>query len=645
MATFSYLEQIPFRRAFGERMTELINYPRRGAPYRVGDYYIFSKNDGLQNQSVYYYKEGEDGEERVFIDPNTLNEDGTTSIELLGADGDNRYMAYRRSEGGSDWGKIYIREMATNTDLDDELEWIKFSGAGWYGDGFFYSRYPAPARGEKFSGNNLMHSVYYHRLGTSQREDVLIYADKENPTYYHYGGTTEEEDYFVMYAAPGTDGFAMYYLSLDGENLPSQRPIALFPETTQKSSLVHSQGNDFWVMTDVDAPNYRLVKINLDKPDKENWEEIIPQGENLLNRVNTGGGYLFANYLQKATDRYYQMNYDGRNKKEIKLPGLGSAGGFSGKEYHKKLYYSFTSFTYPGTIFEYDVETGESRPYFEPALKFKPEDFEERQITYTSKDGTPVTMFIVHKKGLQLDGNNPTYLYGYGGFNVSLSPGFSTFRIPMLENDAVYAVPNLRGGGEYGEEWHEAGMLKNKQNVFDDFIAAAEYLIAEGYTSKEKLAIAGGSNGGLLVGAAMTQRPDLFAVAFPAVGVLDMLRYHKFTVGKGWIPEYGSSEDPEMFPYLKAYSPLHNLKDGTTYPATMVTTADHDDRVVPAHSFKFAARLQEAHEGENPVLIRIATDAGHGAGKPISKTIEEQADYWSFFFYNTKAPVQYGVEG
>jgi prolyl oligopeptidase len=341
-------------------------------------------------------------------------------------------MAYRRSEGGSDWGKIYIREMATNTDLDDELEWIKFSGAGWYGDGFFYSRYPAPARGEKFSGNNLMHSVYYHRLGTSQREDVLIYADKENPTYYHYGGTTEEEDYFVMYAAPGTDGFAMYYLSLDGENLPSQRPIALFPETTQKSSLVHSQGNDFWVMTDVDAPNYRLVKINLDKPDKENWEEIIPQGENLLNRVNTGGGYLFANYLQKATDRYYQMNYDGRNKKEIKLPGLGSAGGFSGKEYHKKLYYSFTSFTYPGTIFEYDVETGESRPYFEPALKFKPEDFEERQITYTSKDGTPVTMFIVHKKGLQLDGNNPTYLYGLRWLQRQPVPGLQYLPDPHV---------------------------------------------------------------------------------------------------------------------------------------------------------------------------------------------------------------------
>ncbi|MTB51202.1 prolyl oligopeptidase family protein [Lewinella sp. W8] len=644
-ATFGYLEQIPFRQAFEERMTELINYPRLSAPNRVGDYYIFSKNDGLQNQSVYYYKKGEDGEEKVFIDPNEINPEGTTSIGLLGADKDNRYMAYSRSDGGSDWRKIYVRDLATNTDLEDELEWVKFGGAGWYGDGFFYSRYPAPAEGEELSGNNLMHSVYYHKLGTPQSEDVLIYEDRENPTYYHYGGTTEEEDYFVMYAAPGTDGYAMYYLPLDGKNLPKQKPIALFPETTQKSSVVHSQGNDFWVMTDVGAPNYRLVKINLDNPEEDNWVEIIPEGDNLLNSVNTGGGYLFANYLEKATDRYYQMNYDGSGKKEIKLPGLGSAGGFGGKEDEKKLFYVFTSFTYPSTIFEYDVETGESRPFFEPALKFNPEDFVEKQVTYNSKDGTPVTMFIVHKKGLELDGNNPTYLYGYGGFNISLTPSFSTFRIPMLENGAVYAMPNLRGGGEYGEEWHQAGMLKNKQNVFDDFIAAGEYLIAEGYTSQEKLAIAGGSNGGLLVGAAMTQRPDLFAVAFPAVGVMDMLRYHKFTVGKGWIPEYGSSEDPEMFPYLKAYSPLHNLKDGTAYPATMVTTADHDDRVVPAHSFKFAARLQEAHEGENPVLIRIATDAGHGAGKPISKTIEEQADYWSFFFYNTKSPVKYGVEG
>ncbi|MBC6994543.1 prolyl oligopeptidase family serine peptidase [Neolewinella lacunae] len=644
--TFGYLDQIPFRKAIADRLTELVNYPRVGAPSKVGNYYIWSKNDGLQNQSVYYYKEGENGEEKVLIDPNTLNAEGTTSIGLLGADKSKRYMAYSRSEAGSDWNKIYVRDLQTNTDLPDELEWIKFGGAGWYKDGFFYSRYPAPAPGEALKGNNTMHSVYYHKLGDPQSKDVLIYEDKGNPSYYHYGGTTEEEDYFVLYAAPGTDGFAMYYLPLDGKTIPvGKKPIALFPETTQKSSLVHTIGKDFYVHTDVGAPRYRLVKINIDQPAEENWTEILPEGDNLLQGVNTGGGYFFANYLEKATDRYYQMNYDGSNRKAIELPGLGSAGGFSGREEEKKLYYTFTSFTYPATIFEYDVETGESRPFFAPDLKFTPADFEESQITYTSKDGTPVTMFLVHKKGLKLDGTNPTYLYGYGGFNINMSPGFSAFRIPMLENGAVFAMANLRGGGEYGEEWHQAGMLKNKQNVFDDFIAAGEWLIEKGYTSKEKLAIAGGSNGGLLVGAAMTQRPDLFAVAFPAVGVMDMLRYHEFTVGKGWIPEYGSSADPEMFPILRAYSPLHNLKDGTAYPATMVTTADHDDRVVPAHSFKFAARLQEAHAGEKPVLIRVAVDAGHGAGKPISKTIEEQADIWSFFFYNTNSPVKYGVEG
>lgn len=643
--TFGYLENIPFRQAFADRMEELINYPRIGAPNKVGDYYIWSKNDGLQNQSVYYYKKGKDGEEKVFMDPNTMNEEGTTAIGLLGEDKNNRYMAYRRSEAGSDWGKIYVRDIETNEDLEDELEWVKFGGAGWYNDGFFYSRYPTPAPGEELKGNNLMHSVYYHKLGTPQSDDVLIYEDESNPTFYHYGGTTEEEDYLIMYAAPGTDGFAMYYWPLDGKGLPDGKPTALFPETTQKSSVVHTEGNDFWVTTDVDAPNYRLVKINLDKPQPDNWVDIIPETENLLASVTTGGGYFFANYLEKATDRYYRMAYDGSDKVEINLPGLGSAGGFGGDKDADKLYYGFTSFTYPYTIFEYDVASGESQPFFEPALKFDPTDFEEKQVSYTSKDGTPVTMFIVHKKGLELDGNNPTYLYGYGGFNISLSPSFSTFRIPMLENGAVFAMANLRGGGEYGEEWHQGGMLKNKQNVFDDFIAAGEYLIAEQYTRKEKLGIAGGSNGGLLVGACMAQRPDLFAVAFPAVGVMDMLRYHKFTVGKGWIPEYGSSEDPEMFPILRAYSPLHNLKDGTKYPSTMVTTADHDDRVVPAHSFKFAARLQEAHKGENPVLIRVAVDAGHGAGKPISKTIEEQADIWSFFFFETDSPVKYGVEG
>ena len=644
-ATFGYLENIPFRQQFAKRMEELINYPRIGAPNKVGDYYIWSKNDGLQNQSVYYYKQGENGEEKVFIDPNTLNEEGTTAIGLMGADKQDRYMAYRRSDAGSDWGKIMVRDLATNTDMSDELEWVKFGGAGWYGDGFFYSRYPEPKAGEALKGNNLMHSVYYHKLGTDQEEDVLIYEDADNPTYYHYGGTTEEEDYLVMYAAPGTDGFAMYYWPLRGGKLPSGAPTALFPETTQKSSVVHSEGNNFWVLTDMEAPNYRLVKINLDQPDPANWTTVIPESDNLLASVNTGGGYLFANYLEKATDRYYRMNYDGSGKQAIDLPGLGSAGGFSGEKDEKKLYYGFTSFTYPYTIFEYDVETGESRPFFEPDLKYDPTDFVEKQVTYTSKDGTQVTMFLVHQKGLELDGQNPTYLYGYGGFNISLTPSFSTFRIPMLENGAVFAMPNLRGGGEYGEEWHKGGMLKNKQNVFDDFIAAGEYLITEGYTNPKKLGIAGGSNGGLLVGAAMTQRPDLFAVAFPAVGVMDMLRYHKFTVGKGWIPEYGSSEDAEMFPVLKAYSPLHNLKEGVEYPSTMVTTADHDDRVVPAHSFKYAAKLQQAHAGENPVLIRVAVDAGHGAGKPISKTIEEQADIWSFFFYETNSPVRYGVKG
>lgn len=646
-ATFGYLEQIPFRKDIEDRLTELVNYPRLSSPFKVGDYYFYSRNNGLQNQSVIYYKEGMDGEERVFIDPNALNAEGTTSINLLGADKDNRYMAYSRSEAGSDWSKIFVRDIATNQDLDEELDWIKFSGAGWYGDGFFYSRYPAPAEGDRLKGNNLNHSVYYHKLGEPQSADRLVYADADHPTYYHYGGTTEAEDYFILYAAPGTDGFATYYLPLpgDGELPASVDPVALFPETTNKSSVVHVEGREFWVHTDIGAPNYRLVKINLDDPKKSSWTEIIPEAESLLQGVNTGGGFLFANYLEKATDRYYRMNYDGENKTSIDLPGVGSASGFSGKEEDDKLFYVYTSFIYPPTIFEYDIAANESTPFFTPELKFNPEDYEEKQVTYTSKDGTEVTMFLVHKKGLELDGNNPAYLYGYGGFNISLSPSFSVMRLPLLENGGVFAMANLRGGGEYGEEWHQAGMLKNKQNVFDDFIAAGEYLIAEGYTNKDKLAIAGGSNGGLLVGAAMTQRPDLFAVAFPAVGVMDMLRYHKFTVGKGWIPEYGSSEDSTMFPVLQAYSPLHNLKEGTAYPATMVTTADHDDRVVPAHSFKFAAKLQATHEGENPVLIRIETNAGHGAGKPISKIIEEQADMWSFFFYNTDTPVSYGVKG
>ncbi len=637
--TFGYLENIPYRDAIRDRYEEIFNYPKLSSPFKAGDYYFFYKNDGLQNQSVIYVQKGLDGEPEVFIDPNAINAEGTTSINLIGISDDNKYVAYARSDGGSDWSKIYVKEIATKRELEDELNWVKFSGAAWYNDGFFYSRYPAPAKGEELSGNNQYHSVYYHKLGDDQSQDKLIYRDDENPNIYHFGGTTEDEKYFILYKQPGTDGFATYVKDLDKDGDFQE----LFGGYTNKTSAVkHLGGGKMLFLTNIDAPNYRLIEVDVNNPAKENWKEIIPETDNLLQSVSTGGGQLFADYLEKATTRIYRYNYDGTDKRAIELPGLGSAGGFGGKEEDKMLFYSFTSFTYPNTIFKYNVETGKSEQFYKAELKYNPEDYVEKQVTYNSKDGTPVTMFIVHKKGLEMNGQNPTYLYAYGGFNVSLSPSFSTSRLVLLENGGVFAMPNLRGGGEYGEEWHQGGMLLKKQNVFDDFIAAAEYLKKEGYTSAEKLAIAGGSNGGLLVGATMAQRPDLAAVAFPAVGVMDMLRYHKFTVGKGWIPEYGSSEATEAdFKNLYGYSPLHNLKEGTTYPATMVTTADHDDRVVPAHSFKFAAKLQEVHAGENPVLIRVAVDAGHGAGKPVSMILDEEADRWAFMFWNTNSPVKY----
>ncbi|MEN0005438.1 MAG: prolyl oligopeptidase family serine peptidase [Bacteroidota bacterium] len=635
--TYGYLENIPFRKNIEERYTELFNYPKLSSPFRAGDYYFFNKNDGLQNQSVIYYQKGLDGEPEVFIDPNALSDDGTVAIGLIGFSEDDKYVAYTQSEGGSDWREIRVMEIATKKEMPDVLKWVKFSGAAWDGNGFYYSRYPAPEEGMELSGNNQFHSIYYHELGTDQSEDELIYEDREKPYMYHWCGTTEDNKYLVMYAAPGTDGYATYIKDLrNGGDFQT-----LAEGYSNKTTLVKHLDGKMLALTDLDAPNYRLVSIDLAQPEPENWVDVIPESENLLQSATTGGGQLFVNYLEKATDRWYRMAYDGSNKEEIELPGLGSAGGFGGKEDNDVMFYAFTSFTYPNTIFKYDVKTGQSEQFYKAQLKFDPAEYVEKQVTYKSKDGTPVTMFVVHKKGIEMNGENPTYLYGYGGFNVSLTPSFSTSRIILLENGGVFAMPNLRGGGEYGEAWHKDGMLEKKQNVFDDFIAAAEYLIDEGYTSSDKLAIAGGSNGGLLVGACMTQRPDLFAVAFPAVGVMDMLRYHKFTVGKGWIPEYGSSDDPEQFKTLVAYSPLHNLKPGVEYPATMVTTADHDDRVVPAHSFKFAAQLQQSHAGDNPVLIRIATDAGHGAGKPTAKIIEEQADIWSFFFYNTNAPVSY----
>lgn len=629
--TNSFLAQVPYRDEIVKRYTELYNYPKTSSPWQVGEYYFFYKNSGLQNQSVIYYQKGLDGSPSVFIDPNELSEDGTVSIGLLGASKDNKYMAYSRSAAGSDWSVIKIREIESNTELPDELNWVKFSGAAWYKDGFYYSRYPEPAEGDELSADNTDHSIYYHKVDSDQSEDELFYRNEKNPNLYHWCSLTEDKKFLHMYAAEGTDGYEVYLKDMENDG-----PLEpLFKGFANKSDIVNHINGRLLVHTDIDAPNYRLISIDPKNPAKDNWKTVIPESESLLESVSTGGGSLFATYLENATNQIYRMDYDGANKTSIALPAPGSVGGIGGKKDQNTLFYTFTSFTYPPTIFKYDVESGSSEMFNQPELTFDPEAYESKQVWYKSKDGTKVSMFVVHKKGLKLDGTNPTLLYGYGGFNISLSPSFSTSNIILLENGGVYALANLRGGGEYGEEWHRAGMKEKKQNVFDDFIAAAEYLIDEGYTSSKKLAIKGGSNGGLLVGAAMTQRPELFQVAIPQVGVMDMLRFHKFTVGKGWVPEYGSADSSKtQFEYLRAYSPLHNLKKGTAYPATLVTTADHDDRVVPAHSFKFAATLQEMHMGENPVLIRVEVDAGHGAGKPTAKVIEEQADLWAFMFFN-----------
>jgi len=629
--TEAYLVQIPYREKIRARYQELYNFPKISSPFKAGAYYFFRKNNGLQNQSVIYFQKGLEGKPEVFIDPNTYSKSGTVDINLAGFSKDFKYVAYSVSEAGSDWEKIKVREIATNTDLTETIEWVKFSGASWFKDGFYYSRYPKPEPGKEFTSNNQNHSIYYHKIGTTQEKDVLFYDGSKNPNYYHYGSLTEDEEFFVLYASSGTNGYETWY-----KDMKNNGPVTpLFTGFEHKSGVIEHVKGRFLVHTDIDAPNYRLVSIDLKDPKKEKWVTIIPQKNELLQGVGLGGGQLFANYLKNACSVYYQMNYDGKNIKEIKLPAPGSAGGFGGYKDDTELFYSFSSFNYPPTIFRYNIKTGESKLFNKAELKFNPDDFVTKQVWYNSKDGTKVPMFIVHKKGLKMDGSNPTLLYAYGGFNASMTPYFSTSNMVLLENGGIYVLANLRGGGEFGETWHEGGMKLKKQNVFDDFISAAEYLIKEGYTSKEKLAIEGGSNGGLLVGACMCQRPDLFKVAFPAVGVMDMLKFHRFTVGKGWIPEYGCADSSKTeFEYLKGYSPIHNLKEGTAYPATLVSTGDHDDRVVPAHSFKFAATLQEKHKGNNPVLIRIATDAGHGAGKPVGKLIAETADKWAFMFYN-----------
>ena len=593
---------------------------------------ISIENDGLQNQNVLYRRKGKEGEAEVFIDPNMFSKDGTISMAGTSFSDDGSLFGYLISIGGSDWRRGLVMNTNTRELVGDTLDNIKFSGISWKGnEGFYYSSYDKPEDGSVLSAKTQYHKLYYHKIGTAQGEDELVFGGKNQPYRYIGGYVTEDNRYLTITGSKSTSGNALFIKDLNDTN---SKIHAVDEDFDSEKYVIHSEGDRLWIQTNMDAPNKRLVETTIGNPVASTWKEVIPESTNVLS-VNTAGGYFFASYLIDAKTEIQQMDIDGKLVRKVRLPGIGSAFGFRSKMNEKELFYTYTSFTTPSSIYKYDIESGNSELYQRPKIKFNPEDYETKQIFYNSKDGTKVPMFITHKKGITLDGTNPTYLYAYGGFNISLRPSFSTSRIVWLENGGVYAQPNIRGGGEYGEEWHIAGTKMQKQNVFDDFIAAGEYLISEGYTSSDYLAIAGGSNGGLLVGATMTQRPDLAKVAFPAVGVMDMLRYHTFTAGAGWAYDYGTSEDSkEMFEYLRKYSPVHALKAGTTYPATMVTTADHDDRVVPAHSFKFAATLQEHHVGDSPVLIRIETDAGHGAGTPISKTIEQQADKYAFAWYN-----------
>ncbi|WP_405574401.1 prolyl oligopeptidase family protein [Winogradskyella sp. Asnod2-B02-A] len=633
-ATFGYLDNIPYRKELKERLTKLWNYEKIGSPFKEGDYTYFYKNDGLQNQYVIYrYKTSEDpSTAEVFLDPNTFKEDGTISLGGASFSKNGKTLAYAISEGGSDWRKILVMNTETKEIVEDTLVDIKFSGMSWYkNEGFYYSSYDKP-KGSELSAKTDQHKVYYHKLGTKQSEDLLIFGGTpEQKHRYIRGGVTEDDRYLVISASISTSGNKLFIKDLTE---PNSQLITVLNHTDSDSNIIENVGSKLYIATNLDAPNKKIVTVDASNPTPENWVDFIPETKNVLTPSN-GGGSFFANYMVDAVSKVLQYDYDGKLIREVELPGVGSVSGFSAKKEDKELYYSFTNYVTPGSIYKYDIEKGTSELYKKPNIDFNPEAYESKQVFYTSKDGTKVPMIITYKKGLELNGKNPTILYGYGGFNISLTPSFSIANAVWMEQGGVYAVPNLRGGGEYGKAWHDAGTKLQKQNVFDDFIAAAEYLISEHYTSSDYLAIRGGSNGGLLVGATMTQRPDLMKVALPAVGVLDMLRYHTFTAGAGWAYDYGTAEDSkEMFDYLKGYSPVHNVKKGVEYPATLVTTGDHDDRVVPAHSFKFAAELQSKQTGNNPTLIRIETDAGHGAGTPVSKTIDQYADIFGFTLYN-----------
>ena len=631
IVTSAYLSAIPFRDKVKDRLEQMWNYAKYSSPFKEGEYYYYYKNDGLQNQAVLYRQIGLNGSPEVFIDPNSLSKDGTVAPGIPSFTKSAKYCAYLLSQSGSDWQEAFIIDVKTKQQLSDKLQWIKFSGISWKGDeGFYYSRYPISADADLLSKKNEFHKLYYHKIGTKQSDDAIVFEDKEHPLRNIYGGLTEDNRFLIVNVSEGTSGAEIWVKDLQANTDFS----LLIKGFENEADVVDNEGDRLLVKTNMDAPNYKLVSIDPKNPAKENWIEIIPTRTKLLETVGTAGGKLLLTYLEDAASKVYQTSRKGIETKQIILPGIGTATGFGGKKEDKEIFYSYTSFNAPPTIYQYNIATGKSILFRKSEVKINPDNYVTLQSFFKSKDGTSVPMFITYKRGLQLDGKNPTLIYGYGGFNIPLTPAFSISNAFFLEQGGVYVQVTLRGGSEYGENWHKAGMLQNKQNVFNDIYGAVQFLIDKKYTNSSKLAIRGGSNGGLLVGACITQHPELFKVALPQVGVLDMLRYHLFTIGWAWATEYGRSDKQEDFNNLYKYSPLHNLKPGTTYPATLVTTADHDDRVVPAHSFKFAARLQECNDGKNPTLIRIESKAGHGAGKPTSKVIEEAADIWSFVMFN-----------
>ena len=630
--TFNYLDKIPFRKELKKRLEQLWNFEKLGSPFKEGDYVYFFKNDGLQNQNVLYRKKEEEAQAEVFLDPNSFSEDATTSLAGINFSKDGSIAAYSISEGGSDWRKVIVINAENKSIVEDTLVDIKFSGVSWRGnEGFFYSSYDKP-EGSELSAKTDQHKLYYHKLGTPQKSDTVVFGGIPEEKHRYVGGyVTEDDRYLVVTAAVSTSGNKLFIKDL---TQPESELMTILDTTDSDSQIIDNVGSKLFILTNRNAPNKKVVTVEAENPTPEHWTDLIPETQNVLS-VGTGGGYFFAEYMVDAISKVYQYNNQGKMLRQIALPGLGSAGGFGGKKKETELYFSFTNYNNPESIYKLDIKTGDYSLYWKPEIDFKPEDYVSTQVFYPSKDGTKIPMMITHKKGLPLNGQNPTILYGYGGFNISLTPAFSVINAVWMEQGGILAIPNLRGGGEYGKKWHDAGIKTQKQNVFDDFIAAAEYLIAEKFTSSDYLAIKGGSNGGLLVGATMTQRPDLIKVALPAVGVLDMLRYHTFTAGAGWAYDYGTSEDDlEMFTYLKDYSPVHNVRKGVKYPATLITTGDHDDRVVPAHSFKFAAELQDKQTGDNPTLIRIEVNAGHGAGTPVSKTIEQNVDIFGFTLFN-----------